>query len=78
MPHRFLIPFVVAGTRIKQHLVAAHIQSGRLKAMAIQDYLAKQGMNLFSSTPEQLATMMKVELAKWAKVIKTANIKLEN
>jgi tripartite-type tricarboxylate transporter receptor subunit TctC len=43
-----------------------------------RDYLARQGMNPFTSTPEQLATMMKTELAKWAKVIKTANIKLEN
>jgi tripartite-type tricarboxylate transporter receptor subunit TctC len=44
----------------------------------VQDYLAKQGMNPFSSTPEQLAALMKNDMAKWAKVIKTANIKLEN
>ena len=44
----------------------------------VQDYLAKQGMNLFISSSAQLAAMMKTELAKWAKVIKAANIKLEN
>jgi tripartite-type tricarboxylate transporter receptor subunit TctC len=44
----------------------------------VQEYLAKQGMNPFTSTPEQLATLMKTDMAKWAKVIKSANIKLEN
>ncbi|MEN3352479.1 MAG: hypothetical protein V7640_637, partial [Betaproteobacteria bacterium] len=44
----------------------------------MQDYLAKQGLNPFSSTPEQLAALMKTDMVKWAKVIKAANIKLEN
>ena len=44
----------------------------------VQEYLVKQGMNPFISTAEQLAAMMKTELAKWAKVVKAANIKLEN
>lgn len=43
----------------------------------VRDYLAKQGMNPFVSDAGQLAAMMKAELAKWGKVIKTANIKLE-
>jgi tripartite-type tricarboxylate transporter receptor subunit TctC len=43
-----------------------------------QDYLARQGMNSFTSSAEQLSAMMKTELAKWAKVIKAANIKLDN
>jgi len=43
-----------------------------------QDYLAKQGMNPYITGTDQLAIMMKAELAKWAKVIKTANIKLEH
>ena len=43
-----------------------------------QDFLAKQGMNPFSSTPEQLGALMKTEMAKWAKVIKAANIRIEN
>ena len=43
-----------------------------------QDFLARQGMNPYSTTPDQLAALMKTELAKWAKVIKAANIKIEN
>ena len=43
----------------------------------VQDFLAKQGMNPFSSTPEQLGALMKADLAKWAKFIKTANIKVD-
>ena len=43
----------------------------------VQDFLAKQGMNPFSSTPEQLGALMKTEMAKWAKFIKTANIKID-
>jgi tripartite-type tricarboxylate transporter receptor subunit TctC len=44
----------------------------------VLDYLAKQGMDPFSSTPEQLAALMRTDMAKWAKVIKTANIKLDS
>jgi tripartite-type tricarboxylate transporter receptor subunit TctC len=44
----------------------------------VLDYLAKQGMAPYGSTPEQLAALMKTDMARWAKVIKTANIKLEN
>jgi len=43
----------------------------------IQDYMAKQGIAPFPSTPEQLAALMKTDMAKWARVIKAANIKLE-
>jgi tripartite-type tricarboxylate transporter receptor subunit TctC len=43
----------------------------------IRDYMAKQGIIPFSSTPEQLSSLMKSDLAKYAKVIKAANIKLE-
>jgi tripartite-type tricarboxylate transporter receptor subunit TctC len=42
-----------------------------------QDFLARQGMNPFSSTPDQLAVLMKTEMAKWAKVVKAANIKID-
>ena len=51
----------------------------RIMAMPdVQDYLAKQGMMPFSSTPEQLATLMKTDMARWAKFIKAANIRLDN
>jgi hypothetical protein len=35
-------------------------------------------MNPYVTSTDKLAAMMKTELAKWAKVIKTANIKLDN
>lgn len=44
----------------------------------VLDYLAKQRMAVFNSIPVQLAVLMKTEMARWAKVIKTANIRLEN
>lgn len=44
----------------------------------IQDFLARQGMDAFSSTPEQLDTLMKTDMVRWAKFIKAANIRLEN
>ena len=51
----------------------------RIMAMPdVLDYLAKQGMMPFSSTPEQLATLMKTDMVRWAKFIKAANIRLDN
>ena len=44
----------------------------------VTEKLASQGMNPFISTPEQLAALMKAELARFTSVIKTANIKMEN
>jgi len=43
----------------------------------IRDYMAKQGIAPWPSTPEQLGALMRADLVKWAKVIKAANIKLE-
>jgi tripartite-type tricarboxylate transporter receptor subunit TctC len=42
-----------------------------------RDFLAKQGMVPYSSTPGELAALMKKDMARWARVIKAANIKLE-
>jgi tripartite-type tricarboxylate transporter receptor subunit TctC len=39
--------------------------------------LAVQGAETRSSTPEELTKFMRVESARWQKVIKTANIRLE-
>jgi len=44
----------------------------------IKEKLASQGLDPLISTPEQFAALMKAEMARYAKVIKTANIKLEN
>jgi tripartite-type tricarboxylate transporter receptor subunit TctC len=44
----------------------------------IQENLARQGIEPFVSTPEQFAALIRTEIARYAKIIKTANIKLEN
>ena len=44
----------------------------------IKEKLNSQGVEPFVSTPEQLAALMKADLAKYTKIMKDANIKLEN
>ncbi|RPI44392.1 MAG: tripartite tricarboxylate transporter substrate binding protein [Betaproteobacteria bacterium] len=43
----------------------------------IRDRLVSQGMEPFVSTPDQFAALVKADFAKYAKIIKTANIKLQ-
>ena len=43
----------------------------------VRERLTVQGADPFISTPEQFAAMLKTEIAKYAKAIKTANIKLD-
>jgi len=43
----------------------------------VAEYMTKQGLAPFPGTPEQLLALMKSDLAKWAKLIKAANIKLQ-
>jgi tripartite-type tricarboxylate transporter receptor subunit TctC len=67
-----------AGTP-RQIIVKLSTEIARIMAMPdVLDFLARQGMDAFSSTPEQLATLMKVDGARWAKFIKAANIRLDN
>ncbi|HZN26842.1 MAG TPA: tripartite tricarboxylate transporter substrate binding protein [Burkholderiales bacterium] len=50
----------------------------RVLAMpAIKEQLVSQGMTPLVSTPEQFAALIKADLAKYTKIIRTANIKLE-
>ena len=44
----------------------------------IKEKIVGLGMDPFISTPDQLAALMKADMAKWVNVIKTANIKVEN
>jgi len=44
----------------------------------IREKLLSQGMDPFISTPEEFGALLKTDLALYAKIIKTANIKLEN
>lgn len=48
-----------------------------LKEPEMQERIAKLGMQGSEMTTEQVATFQKAEVAKWAAVIKSANIKLE-
>lgn len=43
----------------------------------VRERLAAQGLFVNTSTPDQLAVLMKAELVKWAKVIKEAGLKLD-
>lgn len=43
----------------------------------LKETLSTQGLDPFISTPDQFAALMKADMAKYGKVIKTANIRLE-
>jgi len=43
----------------------------------IRDFLTKAGVDPEGSTPDELGKYMRSELAKWAKVVKVANIRLD-
>ena len=44
----------------------------------IRDKLLSQGMDPFTSTPDQFGALLKSDLALYGKIIKAANVKLEN
>jgi tripartite-type tricarboxylate transporter receptor subunit TctC len=48
-----------------------------LQAGDVRERLASQGAEAVGNTPEQFTAQMKTDLAKWAKVVKDANIKLD-
>jgi tripartite-type tricarboxylate transporter receptor subunit TctC len=51
---------------------------GRILALPdIRDKLLSQGMDPFIATPDKFAALIKADFAKYAQVIKSANIKLE-
>ncbi len=43
----------------------------------VRDRLAGQGLFVKTGTPAELAALMQTEIAKWAKVVKAANLKIE-
>ena len=50
----------------------------RILAMPdIKEKLVSQGLDPFISTPQQSAALLKSEVAKFAKIVRTANIKVE-
>ena len=44
---------------------------------AIRGYVARQGMDPLTSTPGEVAELIKADIAKFARIIRTANIKVE-
>ena len=69
--------FAPAGTP-KAIVDRLHVEIGKiLKEPEIQERIAKLGMQGADMTIEQIAVFQKAEVAKWAAVIKAANIKLE-
>jgi len=60
--------------------IVARLNEEFRKALAdpgISDFLTKSGIEPDGSTPEELGKYMVSEIAKWAKVIKAANIKID-
>jgi len=43
----------------------------------MKEKLESQGQNPFLRTPEQLATLLRTDMARYAKIIKTANIRAD-
>jgi Uncharacterized protein conserved in bacteria len=43
----------------------------------VREALTKQGMEVLTSTPEQLAERMRTEAARWGQIVKAANIRAE-
>ena len=69
--------FAPAGTP-KAIVDRLHVEIGKiLKEPEIQERIAKLGMQGADMTIEQIVAFQKAEVAKWAAVIKAANIKLE-
>lgn len=68
---------VPAGTPAE---IIAQLNRETVKTMAlpdIKDRLVTLGFDPIGSTPEQFGKQIKIELEKWAKVIRAANIKVE-
>jgi tripartite-type tricarboxylate transporter receptor subunit TctC len=43
----------------------------------VQELLQSVGSESFTNSPEELAALLKVELERWAQVVKRAGIKIE-
>jgi len=48
-----------------------------LKSAALTQRFAAVGLEAAGNTPEEFATMIRAEIVKWRKVVKSANIKVE-
>jgi tripartite-type tricarboxylate transporter receptor subunit TctC len=48
-----------------------------IKTPDVRERMAGMGLDPLTSTPERFAAFIKIEIARWAKVIKEANVKIE-
>ena len=66
-----------AGTP-KDVIARLNTEVNRVLAMAdVRDRLTAQGIEPVGTTPEQFASFLEAEIAKWKRVVKEAGIKLE-
>lgn len=60
--------------------IVAQIHAAALKAVAakdVQEKLAVQGAEVWTTTPEQFAAIIKTELPKWAKIVKDSGAQVD-
>lgn len=70
--------FVMPANTPKPIVDKANAAIRRILAMPdVQAIFAKQGVEVNSSSPEQMASVLRADLARWGKVVKDANIKAE-
>lgn len=70
--------FAPAGTP-KEVVVRLHAEIARaLQSPDVREKLAQSGLEVVSSSPEQLTELVKTEIAKWAKLFKAANLPRQN
>lgn len=61
--------------------ILARLSSELMKIVSsaeVKDELNKQGLDPFVSTPEQFAALIKSDMGRFAKIVESANIKMEN
>ncbi len=70
--------FAPAGTP-KEVVARLHAEiAGALQSPDVREKLAQSGLEVVGSSPEQLAELVKTEIAKWAKLFKAANLPRQN
>jgi len=66
-----------AGTP-KEIITKLHAESVKvLNTPEVKEKMASQGAEVYSSTPEQFAAMIKEEMAKWAKIVKASGAQID-
>ena len=70
--------FLVPAATPKEIVARLHRETDRaLQSADVRDRLAKMGVDIIGSTPEQAGAYLKSEIAKYAKVVKAIGLRLE-